>query len=330
MASQRSVNAQKSKDIQMLLKMLSNTTVPKKLWEALCCWIIFIVEKLIWFSVEKIDRTKVGLRQGVKQSPVCCILHPFLPAKTLAVVGKPLEYNKRVISGLDFRMYIWSFHSSPIIKESKMEPIRVVIVEDDPDIRQSFETIVGSAPGFDCIKAFVNAEDAVEGIPALRPDVVIMDIHLPGMTGIEAVQLLKEQMPALQIAMCTVYEDDEHIFNALKAGASGYLLKRTSPEKLLEALHDLHQGGSPMSGEIARRVVNSFQRKAAPSPELAVLTAREKEILDLLAKGYLYKEIAAELFISIETVKRHIHNIYEKLHVQTRTEALNKVFRMTL
>lgn len=210
-----------------------------------------------------------------------------------------------------------------------MKPISVVIVEDDPDIRQSFETIVGTAPGFQCSQAYGNAEDAVAGIPALQPDVVIMDIHLPGMTGIEAVQLLKAQMPSLQIAMCTVYEDDEHIFNALKAGASGYLLKRTSPDKLLEALHDLHQGGSPMSGEIARRVVTSFQRKATPAPQLAMLTPREKEILDLLAKGYLYKEIASELFISIETVKRHIHNIYEKLHVQTRTEALNKVFRMT-
>ncbi len=210
-----------------------------------------------------------------------------------------------------------------------MKPISVVIVEDDPDIRQSFETIVGTAPGFQCLQAYVNAEDAVAGIPALQPDVVIMDIHLPGMTGIEAVQLLKAQMPSLQIAMCTVYEDDEHIFNALKAGANGYLLKRTSPDKFLEALHDLHRGGSPMSGEIARRVVTSFQRKATPAPELAMLTPREKEILDLLAKGYLYKEIASELFISIETVKRHIHNIYEKLHVQTRTEALNKVFRIT-
>lgn len=210
-----------------------------------------------------------------------------------------------------------------------MKSIRVVIVEDDLDIRQSFETVINTAPGFECVQAYVNAEDAVEGIPVLQPDVVIMDIHLPGMSGIEAVQSLKAQMPDLQITMCTVYEDDEHIFNALKAGASGYLLKRTSPEKLLEALNDLHQGGAPMSGEIARRVVTSFQKKAIPSPELAILTAREKEILNLLAKGYLYKEIAAELFISIETVKRHIHNIYEKLHVQTRTEALNKVFRMS-
>ena len=209
-----------------------------------------------------------------------------------------------------------------------METIRVAIVEDDHDIRQSFETIISGAPGYACINTYDNAEAAVEDIPVQKPDVVIMDIHLPGMTGIDAVRILKVAMPALQIAMCTVYEDDEHIFNALRAGASGYLLKRTTPEKLLEAVSDLYQGGSPMSSEIARRVVASFQKTTAPSPELASLTPREKEILDLLAKGYLYKEIAAELFISIETVKRHIHNIYEKLHVQTRTEALNKVFRM--
>lgn len=258
----------------------------------------------------------MGLRPGGKQSPVCCILH-----------GPTGHYNKRGISGLVVQCVHLKRQFFTIYQLSHMDPIRVIIVEDDPDIRQSFETIIDAAPDFECIQAYVNAEDAVAGIPALFPDVVIMDIHLPGMTGIEAVQLLKAEMPALQIAMCTVYEDDEHIFNALKAGASGYLLKRTSPEKLLEAIHDLHQGGSPMSGEIARRVVSSFQRKTAPSPELASLTTREKEILDLLAKGYLYKEIAAELFISIETVKRHIHNIYEKLHVQTRTEALNKAFR---
>lgn len=209
-----------------------------------------------------------------------------------------------------------------------METIRVAIVEDDNDIRQSFEAIIGSAPGYACLKTYDNAEAAVADIPALKPDVVIMDIHLPSMSGIDAVRILKEEMPSLQIAMCTVYEDDEHIFSALRAGASGYLLKRTTPDKLLEAVGDLYRGGSPMSSEIARRVVASFQKTTAPSPELAALTPREKEILDLLAKGYLYKEIAAELFISIETVKRHIHNIYEKLHVQTRTEALNKVFRM--
>lgn len=209
-----------------------------------------------------------------------------------------------------------------------METIRVAIVEDDNDIRQSFEAIIGNAPGYTCIKTYDNAEAAVEDIPVQKPDVVIMDIHLPGISGIDAVRILKSEMPSLQIAMCTVYEDDEHIFNALRAGASGYLLKRTTPEKLLEAVSDLYNGGSPMSSEIARRVVASFQKAASPSPDLAALTPREKEILDLLAKGYLYKEIAAELFISIETVKRHIHNIYEKLHVQTRTEALNKVFRM--
>lgn len=234
------------------------------------------------------------------------------------------DYNKRVIS-----CPVAGCVPLSCQKQIKMENIRVAIVEDDHDIRQSFETIIGTAPGFECVKSFETAEAALEEIPLLQPDVVIMDIHLPGISGIEAVRILKEEIPALQIAMCTVYEDDEHIFNALRAGASGYLLKRTSPEKLLEALSDLHNGGSPMSGEIARRVVASFQKKTTPSPELAALTPREKEILDLLAKGYLYKEIAAELFISIETVKRHIHNIYEKLHVQTRTEALNKVFRMS-
>lgn len=209
-----------------------------------------------------------------------------------------------------------------------MENIRVVIVEDDADIRQSFMTIIENTDGFVCLQAFENAEDAVATIPALAPDVVIMDIHLPGISGIEAVQILTGQMPGLQIAMCTVFEDDEHIFNALRAGASGYLLKRTSPEKFLEAISDLSRGGSPMSSEIARRVVASFQKPAPAAAEIALLTVREKEILDLLAKGYLYKEIAGDLFISIETVKRHIHNIYEKLHVQTRTEALNKVFKM--
>jgi len=238
-------------------------------------------------------------------------------------------FVKILYAGILFRCKPQPERSSGIQFSHKMENIRVAIVEDDHDIRQSFESIIGSTLGFDCAKTYDNAEAAVADIPHLKPDVVIMDIHLPGMSGIEAVRILKAEMPDLQIAMCTVYEDDEHIFNALRAGASGYLLKRTTPEKLLEALSDLHNGGSPMSGEIARRVVASFQKKAVPSPELAALTPREKEILDLLAKGYLYKEIAAELFISIETVKRHIHNIYEKLHVQTRTEALNKVFRMT-
>lgn len=209
-----------------------------------------------------------------------------------------------------------------------MNRIRVVLVEDDPDIRQSLEVMIASAPGLECISSWETAEEALAEMPQLRPDVALIDIHLPGMSGIEAVRILKQEMPDLQIAMCTVYEDDEHIFNALRAGANGYLLKRTTSDKLAEAVNDLYLGGAPMSSEIARRVVASFQKQTAPAPELATLTPREKEILDLLSKGYLYKEIAADLFISIETVKRHIHNIYEKLHVQTRTEALNKVFRM--
>lgn len=264
-----------------------------------------------------------------KQSPVCCIWVGATLVVALVVAHTEPKYNKRVISLLASHS-VHLTHCFFTFKPADMKPIRVVIVEDDADIRQSFEAIISSVQEFECLPSFDNAEDALSGIPQSKPDVVIMDIHLPGMTGTEAVRILKEQMPDLQITMCTVYEDDEHIFNALKAGANGYLLKRTSPEKLLEALHDLHAGGSPMNGEIARRVVASFQKKIVPAPELATLTNREKEILDLLAKGYLYKEIATELFISIETVKRHIHNIYEKLHVQTRTEALNKVFRSEL
>ena len=153
-----------------------------------------------------------------------------------------------------------------------------------------------------------------------------MDNGLPGMDGIECMKILKPGMPKAQFMMCTVFDDDDHIFNALKSGASGYILKRTSPAQILEALSDLYEGGSPMSSEIARRVVKSMQESKKRSKEVELLTTRENEILDYLAKGYLYKEIATELFISKETVKKHIHNIYDKLHVQTRTEALNKAF----
>ncbi len=146
------------------------------------------------------------------------------------------------------------------------------------------------------------------------------------MNGIECMRIVKDKMPQTQFMMCTVYDDDDFTFKALQSGATGYLLKRTSPAQILEAIRDLHEGGSPMSSEIARRVVDSMQRKARPSEASELLTLREKEILDFLAKGFLYKEIAAELCISKETVKKHIHNIYEKLQVQTRTEALNKAF----
>ncbi len=207
-----------------------------------------------------------------------------------------------------------------------MEEISVAIVEDLDDIRNAMRVLIGGSDGFKCEHVFENAETALQQLPLLRPDVVLMDINLPGKNGIECVKELKPQLPETQFMMCTVYDDDDHIFNALQAGASGYILKRTSPAQILEAIRDLHSGGSPMSSEIARRVVASLQSKSKTNIATEILSDREKEILDYLAKGFLYKEIATALFISKETVKKHIHNIYEKLQVQTRTEALNKFY----
>jgi len=204
--------------------------------------------------------------------------------------------------------------------------IRVAIVEDVDEIRQSMQILINGSVGMECSNVFANGEDAVSGMPTEEIDVVLMDIGLPGMNGVECMKIMKERMPAAQFMMCTVNDDDDNIFSALQSGATGYILKRTSPAQILEAVRDLHAGGSPMSSEIARRVVASLHQKRKHNELAQVLTLREKEILELLAKGYLYKEIAAELFISRETVKKHIHHIYEKLHVQTRTEALNKVF----
>lgn len=207
-----------------------------------------------------------------------------------------------------------------------MDEISVVIVEDIDDIRNAMRVLIGGSDGFKCQHVFENAEIALLQLPKLKPDVVLMDINMPGKNGIECVRELKPLLPETQFMMCTVYDDDDHIFNALQAGATGYILKRTSPAQILEAIRDLYSGGSPMSSEIARRVVASLQAKNKTNTASSILSDREKEILDYLAKGFLYKEIATALFISKETVKKHIHNIYEKLHVQTRTEALNKFF----
>lgn len=205
--------------------------------------------------------------------------------------------------------------------------ISVAIVEDNPDIRESVQIVINSAKGFKCINYYSNAEDALTGLTKDKPDVVLMDINLPGMSGIECVRRVKEMQPQVQFMMCTVYEDDDSIFEALKAGASGYLLKKTTPEKMLEAIKDLHEGGAPMSSQIARRVVANMQHAPFAVPtEAAQLTKRERELLDYLAKGYRYKEIADMLNISTETVRRHAHNIYEKLHVQSRVDALNKIY----
>lgn len=204
--------------------------------------------------------------------------------------------------------------------------ITVSIVEDTEDIREAMRVLINGSDGFECVHVFADAEEALNNMPEENVDVVLMDIGLPGIDGIECMKAMLPNMPGTQFMMCTVYDDDDHIFEALQSGASGYILKRTSPAQILDAIRDLYAGGSPMSSEIARRVVHYMQKKNRPSESVELLTDRETEILDYLAKGYLYKEIAGELFISKETVKKHIHNIYEKLHVQNRTEALNKAF----
>ena len=208
----------------------------------------------------------------------------------------------------------------------KDDQIKVSLVEDTDDIRNALRVLIDGSPGFECVHVYADAEEALQDMSSKDIDIVLMDIGLPGMDGIECMKILKPEMPKAQFMMCTVYDDDDHIFNALRTGASGYILKRTSPAQILEAIHDLHEGGSPMSSEIARRVVESMHKSKKHAEVVDLLTPRENEILDFLARGYLYKEIAAELFISKETVKKHIHSIYDKLHVQNRTEALNKVF----
>ena len=204
-------------------------------------------------------------------------------------------------------------------------PIRLAIVEDTTLIREAIKMITDFTPGFDCVGVYSNSEDAIAALPAICPDVVLMDIGLPGINGIECVKQLKTKCTSTQYLMCTVFDDDDNIFEALKAGATGYILKSTPPNDILNAIKDLHEGGAPMSGSIARRVIAQMQ---APSKnnDIAKLTAREIEILTLLSKGFRYKEISDKLNITFTTVRTHIHNIYEKLQVQSRTDALNKAF----
>jgi DNA-binding NarL/FixJ family response regulator len=201
--------------------------------------------------------------------------------------------------------------------------ITVSIVDDESNLRQSIEAFINGSPGFRCISAYGSAEAAVKGLVAERPDVVLMDIHMAGMSGIECVERLKELQPQMQIVMLTVYEDTEQIFRALAAGASGYLLKRLNPDKLLEAIRGVHEGGSPMSHSIARKVVASFQKASGTGGEQpAQLSPREQMVLDCLAKGLAYKQIADQLSISVPTIRTYLRRIYEKLHVQSRSEAV--------
>jgi len=204
--------------------------------------------------------------------------------------------------------------------------IKVVIVEDDNEMREGLEAIVRSHPALEYIASCSSGEEALNTIHDKLLDIVLMDIHLPGISGIECVRRLKPGHASTQFMMCTVYEDSENVFDSLCAGASGYLLKNSPAAKITDSIVDLFHGGSPMSPTIARKVINAFQPAPQQSKEMEKLTKREREMLDLLAKGYRYKEIADQLMISFETVRTHIHNIYEKLHVQSRTDALNKVF----
>lgn len=204
--------------------------------------------------------------------------------------------------------------------------ITLAIVEDLDEVRDGLKYFIALNPDFKILDTFRSAEEALRDLPKLRPEIVIMDINLPGMNGIECIRQVKEKCPQTQFMMFTVYENDEKVFEALKAGASGYLLKSVGLFQLVEALKELHNGGSPMSANIARKLVTMFREQQKEPAPLESLSLRENEILQFLAKGLLYKEIALQLDISINTVKQHIHNIYEKLHVQNRTEALNKLF----
>jgi len=203
--------------------------------------------------------------------------------------------------------------------------ISLSIVEDLDEVREGLKQFISLNPEFKVLDTFKTAEEAMYDIPRLQPDIVIMDINLPGMNGIECIREIKTKVPRTQFMMFTVYENDEKVFEALKAGASGYLLKNTGLMQLIEALQELHNGGSPMSVIIARKLVSVYhkQQNGSASHELS---GRENEILQLLSKGLLYKEIADKLAISVNTVRQHIHNIYEKLHAQNRTEAINKVY----
>jgi DNA-binding NarL/FixJ family response regulator len=207
-----------------------------------------------------------------------------------------------------------------------MQPITICLVEDLKEVREGMTSLLTLDERFEVLATFTDAEKAAEELVAWQPHIVIMDINLPGMNGIECIKKIKQQCPSTQFIMFTIYEDDEKVFEALTAGATGYLLKKTPLSKITDSLVELHEGGSPMSTQIARKVIKRFQNTESKQ-ELATLSARENEILILLSKGLLYKEIGARLGITPGTVKQHVHKIYDKMHVGNRMEAINKWHR---
>lgn len=206
--------------------------------------------------------------------------------------------------------------------------LKVIITEDNDTIRNGLALLINATDGMNCIATFSNCEDMLTALDKTTTDIFLQDIELPGMSGIEGVKRIKEKIPESIVLMLTVFENDEYLFNALKAGASGYLLKKTAPAQLIEAIKDAYNGGAPMSSNIARKVVSFFQRKSLKkTDEKALLSNREKEIMQSLSEGNSYKIIADNLFISIDTVRSHIRNIYRKLHVHTQSEAVTKLIK---
>ena len=210
------------------------------------------------------------------------------------------------------------------IMQIQADMARIIIVEDNNVVRSSLEELVNSIPGCECSACCATGEEALKVVPRLKPDLVMMDIHLPNLSGIECTARLKQQMPALAVLILTVYEDEAKIFQALKAGASGYILKRSDPREIVQAIDEVLAGGAPMTSSIARKVVDSFREPAGGGTAESALSRRETEVLQALSKGLANKEIAEELCINVETVRWHLKQIYEKLHVHGRTEAALK------
>ena len=211
------------------------------------------------------------------------------------------------------------------------EPIEIAIIEDQQTYGQTLKEFINETSGLHCSRVYANGESAIQDVPKRSLDIILVDIGLPGISGIECIRQLKEQIPKIQFMVITISEDDEKVFAALAAGAASYLLKGTGMAKIAESIKELYDGGSPMSAPIARKLVHFFQQstKLRKNPNIDLLTKREKEVLELLAKGLMYKQIAVKLFISLETVKSHCHNIYEKLHVSNKTEAVIKYYKKT-
>ena len=205
-------------------------------------------------------------------------------------------------------------------------PVKVLIYEDNQYLRESLSSLISNAGEFELCGAYENCNEVEAQVDVLKPDVVLMDIEMTGVNGIEGLKIIRKKFPAVNVLMLTVFEDNDRVFEAICAGATGYILKKTPPKKILESIEDVHNGGAPMTSNIARKVLELFPKQPSRSEEIDKLTQREQQVLQLLINGYSYKMIAAELKITLETVRTYIKRMYEKLHVHSVTEAINKAF----